>query len=312
MSQMNNSKIGSAKIRRLDGTLLLIFREVMRHRRTTTVAEHLGMTQSAVSHALGRLRDLFDDKLFVRRAGGLEPTQRALEIAPCIDELIRLGDATLETGKPFDAATTPRNFRIGGGDFMSALIAAPLLQLFEREAPNASFVFRFALGQEALDGLRRDEVDIAVGRLRPRGDNFLVEHLYDEEYCVVARVGHPRIQGALDLNLFSELGHVIIALGPDLEQLGDNALKKLGIERRMVAAVPRFLTAFTLVAQSDALLTVQRRLAVRYAKAFQLQVLNMPYQSESFGVVAVRRRPDQDDAAINWLIEKVRQSATTT
>jgi DNA-binding transcriptional LysR family regulator len=281
----------------------------MRQRRTTVVAERLGLTQSAISHALGRLRDLFDDPLFIRRPNGLEPTQRALEIAPRVDELIHLTDVTLDTGKAFDPLTTRRNFRIGGGDFMSALIAAPLLHLFEREAPHASFVFRFALGQEAFDAMRRDEVDVAVGRLRPRGDDTLVEHLYDEEYCVVARNNHPRVQGTIDLATFSELGHVIIALGNDLGQLGDNNLKRLNIERRMVAAVPRFLTGFTLVAQSDALLTVQRRLAVRYAKAFQLQVLNVPYAAETFPVVAVRRQQDREDAAITWLIEKVRQSA---
>ncbi|HYM34242.1 MAG TPA: LysR family transcriptional regulator [Steroidobacteraceae bacterium] len=305
------NEMSFSKIKRLDGALLLIFRELMRQRRTTVVAERLGMTQSAVSHALARLRDLFDDPLFLRRPNGLEPTQRALEIAPRIDELIRLTDSALDSGKAFDPATTQRNFRIGGGDFMSALIAAPLLHAFEREAPGASFIFRFALGQEALDALTRDEIDIAVGRLTPRDENFLVEPLYEEEYCIVARRNHPRLHGDIDVAAFSELGHVIIALGSDLEQLGDNNLKRLHIERRMVAAVPRFLTAFTLVAQSDAILTVQRRLALRYADAFQLQVLAMPYSAEKFSVVAVRRGQDRDDAAISWLIEKVRQSAAT-
>lgn len=304
------SDIIFSKIKRLDGTLLLIFRELMRHRRTTVVAERLGLTQSAVSHALARLRELFEDALFVRRPNGLEPTQRALEIAPRIDELIRLTEAALDTGRAFDPAATRRIFRIGGGDFMSALIAAPLLQQFESEAPQASFVFRFTLGADALNALRRDEVDVAVGRFRPRSNDFIFEDLYEEEYCVVARQGHPCVRDAIDLQTFSELGHVVIALGNDLEQLGDDRLKQQNIERHMVAAVPRFLTGFTLVAQSDALLTVQRRLAVRYAKAFQLQVLDVPYPSEPFPVVAVRRQQDKNDAAINWLIEKVRQSAS--
>jgi DNA-binding transcriptional LysR family regulator len=309
MSQMSNSQINLSKIKRLDGSLLLIFRELMRHRRTTLVAERLGLTQSAVSHALARLRELFDDALFVRRPNGLEPTQRALELAPRIDELLRLTESTLDTGKDFDPAVTRRIFRIGGGDFMSALIAAPLLHLFEREAPLASFVFRFSLGVDAFDALRRDEVDIAVGRFRPRSPDCIFENLYEEQYCVVARQDHPRVRGAIDLQTFSELGHVIIALGNDLEQLGDDRLKLQSIERRMVAAVPRFLTGFTLVAQSDALLTVQRRLAERYATAFKLQVLDVPYPTDTFPIIAVRRQQDKDDVAINWLIDKVRQSA---
>jgi DNA-binding transcriptional LysR family regulator len=106
--------------------------------------------------------------------------------------------------------------------------------------------------------------------------------------------------------LFSNLGHIIIALRNDMEQLGDNNLKKLNIERRVVAAVPRFLTGFTLVAESDAVLTVQRRLALRYADAFKLQILDLPYPTEPVPIVAVRRLLDKNDEAINWLVEKVR------
>jgi LysR family transcriptional activator of mexEF-oprN operon len=310
MSEMSFSQINLSKIKRLDGTLLLIFRELIRQGRTTVVAERLGLTQSAVSHALTRLRDLFEDPLFVRRPNGLIPTQHALELAPRIEELIRLADATLG-GTVFDPATTQRNFRIGGGDFMSALIAAPLLHLFEQDAPNASFVFRFSLGQEALDGLLRDEVDVAVGRFRLRDSDFAVDHLYEESLCVVARRDHPRVRNDLDLEIFSELGHVIISLGNSIEQLGDRALKQLSIERRVVAAVPRFLIALTVVAQSDAIAVVQRRIATRYADALRLQVLNVPYPTETFPIVAVHRQ-GRSDEAIRWLIEKIGQSAAAS
>lgn len=303
------SDINLTKIRRLDCGLLIVFQELIRHHRTTTVAQHLNLTQPAVSHALARLREIFEDPLFIRRPNGLEPTQRALELAPRIEELIRLTQAALETGQAFTPAETARNFRIGGGDFMSALIAAPLLRLFEKEAPNASFVFRFSLGQEALDGLARDEIDVAVGRFSTEQDDFISEHLYDEKYCVVARKNHPSISGSLDLSTYSDLGHVIIALRNDMEQFGDDLLKQHGIERRVVAAVPRFLTGLTLIAESDALMTVQRRLATRYAKAFKLQVLEVPYPTQPFPIVAVRRSLDKDDIATNWLVDKIRASA---
>ena len=305
------SDINYTKIRRLDGALLLTFQELMRHHRTTTAAEKLNLSQSAVSHALARLRDIFDDPLFIRRPNGLEPTQRAHELAPQIEELIRLTQAALETGQAFAPEETGRNFRIGGGDFMSALISAPLLRLFEQEAPNASFVFRFSLGQEALDGLLRDEIDVAVGRFSIDQAEFISEHLYDERYCVVARKNHPHVNGSLNLATYSELGHVIIALRNDMEQFGDDLLKQHGIERRVVAAVPRFLTGLTLIAESDALMTVQRRLATRYANAFKLQVLEVPYTTQPFPIVAVRRKLDSDDLAINWLIDKIRNSSNT-
>jgi DNA-binding transcriptional LysR family regulator len=304
------SDINLSKIKRLDGSLLLVFRELVRQRRTTLVAERLGLTQSAISHALARLREIFEDPLFIRRPNGLEPTQRALEIAPRIDELLRLTDAALDTGRAFDPAITRRNFRIAAGDFMCALIAAPLLKTFETEAPNATFSFRFALGQAALDALHRDEIDVAIGRLNPRSQEFHIDKLYDEEYCVIARKGHPRINGAIDLPTFLDLGHVSISMSGAMEQLGDNSLKRQGIVRRVVAAVPKFLIACTLVGQTDAIATMQRRLAMRYAQAMNLQVLDPPHAIEPFPIDAARRQQSSNDPAIEWLIEKIRASAT--
>src|ERR1700681_3506923 len=102
------SNIDTVNIRRLDGGLLLVFRGLLRRRQTTAVARELGLSQSAVSHALTRLRDLFGDPLFIRRSHGLEPTQRALELGPRIEALINaIGEAvSAETG--FDPARSRR------------------------------------------------------------------------------------------------------------------------------------------------------------------------------------------------------------
>src|SRR6476659_6042858 len=110
------SDISDDKIKRLDGSLLLVFLELVRHGRTTVVAERLGLTQSAISHALARLRDLFSDPLFVRRANGLAPTQHALELAPKLEEILRLTRDSLGLAERFDPATSARHFRLGAAD----------------------------------------------------------------------------------------------------------------------------------------------------------------------------------------------------
>jgi DNA-binding transcriptional LysR family regulator len=220
-----------------------------------------------------------------------------------------LTDAALDTGLAFDPRTTRRNFRIAAGDFMCALIAAPLLRIFESEAPHAAFSFRFALGQAALDALHRDEIDVAVGRLSPRSKEFRIENLYKEEYCVIARKGHPRINGTIDLPTFLDLGHVNISMSGSMEQLGDNVFKRQGIARRIVAVVPKFLIACTLVGQTDAIAIMQRRLAMRYAHAMNLQVLSPPYVTEKFSIDASCREQSGSEPAIGWLIEKIRASA---
>src|SRR4029450_7302967 len=106
------SDIKSTDIRRLDGNLLLVFRELIRTRRTTETARGLGITQSTVSHALARLRDLFGDPLFMRRPHGLQPTPRALELAPRIDSLIDMAGAMMTREGGFDPARSERQFRL--------------------------------------------------------------------------------------------------------------------------------------------------------------------------------------------------------
>src|SRR5271167_3841359 len=131
------NEFDSVQIRKLDGGLLLIFRELMARRRASDVAQHLGLSPSAISHALGRLRDLFGEPLFIRRSHGLEPTQKALELAPRIERLLGQIDDMVSSDRSFDPAQSRRRFRIVCPDYIAPLIAPPLIEAFRREAPRA-------------------------------------------------------------------------------------------------------------------------------------------------------------------------------
>src|SRR3954452_1974939 len=113
------SKIDNAHIRRLDMALLLLFRELVQSRRTTIAAERLGLSQSAVSHALGRLREIFGDTLFLRRSDGLQPTQRALELLPKVERLIALAYEMVRAFETFEPGESDRLFRLSGNDLVS-------------------------------------------------------------------------------------------------------------------------------------------------------------------------------------------------
>src|SRR5436190_528495 len=145
------SDIDANKIRQLDGSLLLVLRELLRLRRTTAVAHKLGLSQSAVSHALSRLRELFGDGLFVRKP---------LELAPRVDALLYAMNDAIGLRDSFAAHTTERGFRIAAPDHLTTLIAPPLLAVFRKHAPNARFAFSQRLGQDALDAVQRDEIDL--------------------------------------------------------------------------------------------------------------------------------------------------------
>src|ERR1700743_1428887 len=147
------TEIDINNIRRLDGGLLLVFREVLRHRRTTDAAKRLGITQSTVSHALDRLRDLFGDPLFVRRPHGLEPTRRALDLGPRVDALLDIVTQTLGRDTGFHPATRRRQFPFSAPEFIAGLLGPRLIARFGRAAPGASFAIDYLGPEQALAAL---------------------------------------------------------------------------------------------------------------------------------------------------------------
>lgn len=289
-------------IRKLDGSLLLVFRELSRTRRTTEAARRLGVTQSTVSHALARLRDLFGDPLFVRRPHGLEPTSRALMLAPRIDSLIDMAGAVL-TADGFDPARSERRFRLVAAEFVTAIVSGGLVQTFRREAPRASFSVDFLSGAATFDDLRRGEVDLVLGQFLRLPAGVKAEVLFQDRYCVVARKRHPKIKGAIDAQTYAGLPNVFVGRSGETG-ITDATIPDPAIVST-VAMVPRWLTALTMVSVSDAIATCPRRLAERMAGGLRLQIIDASFAGPRFAVSAVRRAAPAD-AGIDWLLGAIR------
>jgi DNA-binding transcriptional LysR family regulator len=298
--------IDISHIRRLDGGLLLVFRELLRQRRTTEAARRLGLTQSTVSHALDRLRDLFGDPLFVRRPHGLEPTRRALELGPRIDALIDLADATMRHEGGFEPARSERRFAIAAPEHVAALVGARLLDRLGEAAPRASVAVQFLLGDAALNALRRGEIDLALGRFGALPAGLSGETLYDDEYCLVARNGHPRIDGRVDAETFASVGH--ISIEDPLDGVAYQAAPNPGVIRT-VAVAPKWLTALVMVAATDAIATPPLRFAERVAPTMGLQVIRLDPGYDSFPITMVRRT-GRPDAGLDWFADQIRAAAS--
>jgi DNA-binding transcriptional LysR family regulator len=290
------------QIRRLDGSLLLVFRELLRLRRATAVANRLGLSPSAVSHALTRLRDLFGDPLFIRRPHGLEPTRRALELGPRIDSLIEMAAQTLGSDASFDPAESERRFIITAPEFVSAIIGAPLLRIFADAAPRASFGIFSESRTRELDALRRGECDLSIGRFGALPPGLVSEVLYEDAYCIAARKGHPRIRGSIDMDAYCTVGAVFAHA--EAETAGDTVYPSREAVR-VSALVPRWLTALQIASSTDAFAGCPRRLAERQAEMLNLQIVDFPFGGDPI-VVSVVRRADAADAGIDWLLAQVR------
>ncbi|HEY3797971.1 MAG TPA: LysR substrate-binding domain-containing protein [Caulobacteraceae bacterium] len=309
------------QIRKLDGGLLLIFHELLARRRASAVARQLGLSPSSISHALTRLRDVFRDPLFVRRSHGLEPTQRALELAPRIEALIEAISEAVGDVAAFDPAVSRRRFRIGAADPIASLVAPALTRVFRDEAPQALFALRPAFLDWALQAVRRGEIDVALGVFRQIPPTLSATKLFDDHYCVIAREGHPEIVGGVvSRGTYASAGHVFVG-NPDMALAHETPVDRETMNDaygalpgpdviRTHAYVSLWETAMLVVANTDALADCPYSLAVRHAPRLGLQVLAPPFRPFRFTVEAVRRA-DTADAGLDWLIRKLEAVAAS-
>lgn len=291
------------KLRRLDGGLLLLFRELLRRRRANEAAEALGLSAPAVSHALARLRALFDDPLFVRRPHGLEPTRRALALAPRIEALVELALAAMKSEKSFDPHASERRFLVAAPDFFIAVIGARLVTRMRQEAPRASFHMQSMTAEAAFGALRQGDIDVAIGRFGAARPGFTLATLYEDRYCVVARRGHPRFKRRITHDDYLSAGHVF-SYAPGDGGEGEDEAQAKGIA--VTAIVPRWQTVLGIVAASDAIATVPRRLAESHADALALRILDAPFVNTKLRLSVLRRAGNEDEGA-DWFLEQIRR-----
>jgi DNA-binding transcriptional LysR family regulator len=247
--------------------------------------------------------DLFDDPLFTRKPHGLEPTRRALELAPRIDALIDLTAATVSREGVFEPAHSERRFNLGAQEYIAVTIGAPLLALMKKAAPLASFGVEYLRPTRALGSLVSGEIDVALGRFGAAPNGVSLETLYTDMFCVAARKGHPALRGKISAAAYAQTGHVFAGTPRD-----ENVFDPLPDPRRIktIAIVPTWLAALAIVAASDAIATCPRRFAERQAKSMGLQIMDTPFPQQPFIRISAARRIGSADAGIDWLLAQIK------
>ncbi len=293
-----------AQLRRLDVTLLLVFDEAMATGKLSAAATRLGLTQSAISHAVKRLREIFDDALFIRTPRGVQPTPRALALRVPVSEALRLLGGTVGPAS-FDPARDERVFRIAATDSETSLFA-PLLLDADLASVSPRYIFRALIRRDAIDALQAGDVDLLLGYALDKGRACDAVTLFDEDYLVVARQGHPALSQPLTLTRYTQFGHVLASPGGSLTGIVDKTLAHAGVSRRVVMAVPYFFAVLATVARTDLIATVPRRVAQCHAEDFGLSTTLPPVRIRSFPVQMVWSRRLGAEPAIVWLRDRVR------
>jgi DNA-binding transcriptional LysR family regulator len=299
--------MNAVNLRAVDLNLLTVFRAIYEERQITRAGVRLGLGQSAISHSLLRLRDLFADRLFVRTPNGVEPTPRAHSAAESIFEALATIELTLNASEAFDPAQSTRTFRIGMLDYGAALLAPVLGRALTDQAPLATVQIHHSTTDQSIERLDRGELDLVTGPFGELPARFAAQDLCDDQYVLVARRRHPGLRGKLTPQLLAGLGHVAIAAGMHPQMAVDRALGRLDLKRRIAMSVPHFATAPHAVSSSDLVAIMPRRLAVSYRAQFKLSLHLVPLELPRLRIQAVWHRRSERDPGLLWLKETIKQ-----
>ena len=296
----------------VDLNLLHLLSVVLEERSATRAADRLHVTQSAVSNALRRARDLFGDPLVIRRPHGLEPTPRALAMLPALRSWIDGAQRLLQQAPSFDPRQSTRTFRIACSDAVAVTLLQPILQLLSERAPRVRLRMLTLDRVVAHDGLARGDVDLVIGIPPVIPDDQEAELVYRDPMVCIVRIDHPKVRTRLSLDVFASLPHVDLALFDTVDDTVDRALSTHGRSRTVQVALPHFSAVPLAVASTDCVATLSSRLAQAFAARLPLRVLKPPVTFEPIEIRQVWHRRSEADRSVRFLRGVVRDAAAFT
>ncbi|WP_420566621.1 LysR family transcriptional regulator [Thalassovita sp.] len=299
-------------ISRTDLNLFVVFEAIYSQGGVTRAAETLHLTQPTISHALGRLRERVGDPLFVRHGQRLVPTPLAQKMIGPTREALKLFETTLGELDGFDPKTAEMHFAIGMRSLMENSFFLPLVMLLKSEAPKVT-VSSSPMDRRRIDGdLSAGEINAAIDVFLPLSPDIRREHLISTPSVVVARRGHPLVNGEVSLEDYLSLDHIIVTsrsqgMGPE-----DVALSRDGDARRIVARVQQINTAMRAVAASDMVLTMAEVFAHRANVWFDNQIVPVPFEAPRVDAYLYWHSNADADPANKWLRNMVKTCVAET
>jgi DNA-binding transcriptional LysR family regulator len=296
-------------ISRVDLNLLVVLETIYTEEGITRAAERLHLTQPAVSHALSRLRDLFEDPLFERQGHKMTPTPLARRlIVPLRESLNGIG-TLLNDVQVFDPAVAKRRYVVGLRDYMEALLMPPMMQTLSQEGPQVG-LSTVRVDRRNMEGeLASGTLDLAIDMRLPVSEQVNHALVHADAMVVIARAGHPATaRGRLDLDRYLEQGHVLVTSRRSGVGFEDVELRRLGLQRRVALRCQFHLAACRTVSQTDLLLTMPASYAAIANQSFGNQVLAFPAPLPPYDAYLYWHVSMDNDPANRWLRALVRRA----
>ncbi|KAA9001264.1 LysR family transcriptional regulator [Affinibrenneria salicis] len=287
-------------VRTLDLNLLKTLDALLDERSVTRAAQRLALTQPAVSGMLTRLRNDFNDPLFVRTKQGIVPTLRALELACPIKQILSDADALLRP-QAFDPASAALTLTIASSDYALQAVVIPFIAALRRQAPAIRVSLQSAKDAQLQARFERGEIDIALISPDSTPPGLHARHLFYEDYVCLLRADHPDAAGdRLSMARFCALDHVLVSYsGGKFNGVTDEMLARQGRERRVAMSVTSFAALPEILSASDLIAVVPQRLARAYGDG--LKILAPPFAIRGFTQSVVWHERTERDPARRWL-----------
>lgn len=299
------------RYRQLDLNLLIALDALLAERSVTRAAAKLNMTQPAMSGALARLRERFEDPLLLQVGRKMELTPRAEALLEPLHDIILRIDSTLESEPQFDASKSKRRFVIVASDYSIHLFLLPILKDIRRQAPGMAFEFRHP-SKNAQADLEAGEIDFVIA---PAIDT-LAQHphvdLFEDDYSIVASDANTVIGDTLSFDQFMAMGHVIFRAGDGSLPWFDRWFEQeYGSARRVETSLHSFELLPLFVLDSDLIAVLPTRLAKYYSQILPIAQYPLPLEAPVLTEVLQWNRYRDEDPANKWFRERLVEMADT-
>jgi DNA-binding transcriptional LysR family regulator len=279
-----------------DFGLLAALDALLQEGSVTKAARRVGLSTPAMSHALARIRERLGDSVLVRSGRGMVLTPRAEALRPRVHTVVNEARQTLEPERPFVPAELTRSYVVHVTDYVLTVLGLVVDRILHEEAPRISMRFAPNTADDA-DKLRDGTSDLAIGIYGDLPPEMRTRQLMTDRFVCVVRSDHPSVGKRLSLAEFARLSHIQVAPRATPGGYLDDVLREKGLTRHVARAVPYFLTALSMTAQTDYVLTISERVARQSAKSLGLKVLEPPLELRPYALSLVWHPRFDGDAA---------------
>ncbi|SIS46194.1 LysR family transcriptional regulator [Neptunomonas antarctica] len=295
-------------LRQFDLNLLIIFEALISECHVSRAAEKVFLSQSAMSHALNRLRQYLNDPLLVRTEHGLQPTPRALAMLPEIRKALELIERTLEPTELFTADTSERTFSIASTDYFESVIFPDLVSHLQTIAPHIRLQIEMISEDASSSKLENRQVDLVVGMDASKKipAHLIAEHWITEQLVCLAGVANTEVGNNLSIQQYINLPHAVFSdLTGDNSSSIDNWLSTQQLSRQSIVRTVNYMAAARIVAQTSAIITLPSHMANLFSQMLAVRVVTPPEGMPSIEMTTIHHPLFDNDPGLCWLKEQI-------